>query len=95
MCSSPSTARSISTVSDFIQKIATHKPYDTVKVLIRRGQEDKELSATLRRREENQVGLIEDVQQPHERSPQPEPHRLPQPPCSTTWSSNPPNAAAP
>ncbi len=53
--------QSINTVSDFIQKIATHKPYDTVKVLIRRGQEDKELSATLRRREENHVGLIEDA----------------------------------
>ena len=53
--------QSIITVSDFVQKIATHKPYDTVKVLIRRGLEDKELSATLRRRDENQTGLMEDV----------------------------------
>ncbi len=53
--------QSISTVSDFVQKIATHKPYETVKVLIRRGQEDKELSATLRRRDENQVGFTEDA----------------------------------
>lgn len=53
--------QSIATVSEFIQKIGSHKPYDTVKVLIRRGQEDKELTATLRRREDNQVGLIEDA----------------------------------
>jgi serine protease Do len=53
--------QSIGSVSEFIQKIATHRPYDTVKVLIRRGQEDKELSATLRRREANQVSLTEDV----------------------------------
>lgn len=53
--------QSIGSVSEFIQKIATHRPYDTVKVLIRRGSEDKELSATLRRREANQVSLTEDV----------------------------------
>ena len=53
--------QSFTTVSDFVQKIATHKPYDTVKVIVRRGQEDKELSATLRRRDENQIGLMEDA----------------------------------
>ena len=51
----------ISTVSDFVQKIATHRPYDTVKVLIRRGEQDKEISATLRRRDESHTGLMEDV----------------------------------
>lgn len=53
--------QTMSTVADFIQKISTHKPYDSIKVLVRRGEEDKELTATLRRRDESQVGLIEDV----------------------------------
>ena len=53
--------QSIGTVSEFVQKIGTHRPYDTVKVLIRRGEQDKELSATLRRRDESQVGLAEDA----------------------------------
>jgi len=53
--------QAMNTVSDFIQKIASHKPYDSIKVMVRRGKEDKELTATLRRRDENQVGLIEDV----------------------------------
>ena len=53
--------QSIGTVSDFVQKIATHRPYDTVKVIIRRDGQDKELSATLRRRDESPAGLLEDV----------------------------------
>ena len=48
-------------VSDFIAKIAIQKPYDTLKVLIRRGEEAKEITATLRRREAGQEALIEDV----------------------------------
>ena len=53
--------QSIESVADFIKKIASHKPYDSIKVMIRRGQEDKEITATLRRRDENHSGLMEDV----------------------------------
>lgn len=53
--------QSIKTISEFIEKIASHKPYETVKVLIRRGEQDKELTATLRRRGDNYVGLAEDA----------------------------------
>ncbi len=53
--------RSLKTVSDFVHLIASHKPYETVKVLVRRGEEDRELSATLRRRDDNHVGLAEDA----------------------------------
>jgi serine protease Do len=53
--------QTMNTVADFIQKMAVHKPYENIKVLIRRGTEDKEITATLRRRDESQVGLVEDV----------------------------------
>ena len=51
----------VANVSDFIRQIGSHKPYETVKLMIRRGQEDKELTATLRRRAQPQSGLAEDA----------------------------------
>ncbi len=53
--------QAVANVSDFIQQIGSHKPYDIVKLMIRRGQEDKELTATLRRRAQQQTGLAEDA----------------------------------
>lgn len=53
--------QSMESVSDFIRKISSHKPYDTVTMVIRRGTEDREITATLRRRDENLVGLGEDL----------------------------------
>lgn len=53
--------RAISSVAEFIDQIGSHKPYETVKVMVRRGEEDKEISATLRRRDDSLVGLGEDV----------------------------------
>lgn len=51
----------VANVSDFIRQIGSHKPYETVKLMIRRGREDKELTATLRRRAQAQSGLAEDA----------------------------------
>lgn len=51
----------IASVAEFIELIGTRKPYETVKVLITRGSEDKELTATLRRRPDGFTTLAEDA----------------------------------
>lgn len=51
----------IRTVSDFIQTIASNRPYETVKLTIQRGMEEKEVSATLGRRPQGVGQLAEDV----------------------------------
>lgn len=45
---------------DFINLIGSHRPYEMVKLKIRRGDEEKELAATLRRRPEG-MGIMEDA----------------------------------
>lgn len=53
--------KDVGSVTDFIQHIARQKPYDTVKILISRDKQDKEISATLRRRPDNYAAMAEDV----------------------------------
>ncbi|MDB6135790.1 MAG: hypothetical protein JWM59_4033 [Verrucomicrobiales bacterium] len=53
--------QTLSTVAEFIELIGSRKPYETVKVLITRGEEDKELAATLRRRPDGFTTLAEDA----------------------------------
>lgn len=52
--------QAIASVAEFIELIGARKPYDTVKVSILRGEEDKELTATLRRRPDGYTALSED-----------------------------------
>ncbi|MES2707082.1 MAG: PDZ domain-containing protein [Verrucomicrobiota bacterium] len=53
--------QAIASVAEFIELIGTRKPYETVKVLVTRGEEDKELTATLRRRPDGFTALAEDA----------------------------------
>lgn len=53
--------QAIASVAEFIELMGARKPYDTVKVTILRGEEDKELTATLRRRPDGYTALSEDA----------------------------------
>lgn len=53
--------KSVESVGEAISLITNFKPYDTVKVVVQRGDEEKELSATVWSRPEGFTGLTEDV----------------------------------